>query len=92
MRLGPGTLYGALSRLWRQGLVEPLASEERRKPRTASRRPLALWAQVPVLFTGDDGILATPTSANWMAILVVMGGCACAAVRGLGTVRESESL
>ena len=31
-RLGPGTLYGALSRLERRGLVEPLASEERRKP------------------------------------------------------------
>jgi len=50
----------------------------------------------PVLFTGGDGILATPTSANWMAILAVMGGCACAAVivavRGLWTARESEPL
>ncbi len=32
VRLGPGTLYGALSRLERRGLVEPLVSEERRKP------------------------------------------------------------
>lgn len=32
VKLGPGTLYGALSRLERRGLVEPLASEERRKP------------------------------------------------------------
>jgi hypothetical protein len=52
-------------------------------------------AQAPVLFTGA-GILATPTSANWMAILAVMGGCACAAVivavRGLSAVRESEPL
>ena len=32
VRLGPGTLYGALSRLWRRDFVEPLASEERRKP------------------------------------------------------------
>lgn len=31
-RLGPGTLYGALARLEKRGLVEPLASEERRKP------------------------------------------------------------
>ena len=32
-RLGPGTLYGALSRLEKRGLVEPLASsEERRRP------------------------------------------------------------
>ena len=32
VRLGPGTLYGALARLERRGLVEPLVSEERRKP------------------------------------------------------------
>jgi hypothetical protein len=48
---------------------------------------LALWAQAPALFSGDDGILATPTAASWLAILVVMAGCAClaivAAVRGL---------
>jgi len=32
VKLGPGTLYGALARLERRGLVEPLVSEERRKP------------------------------------------------------------
>ena len=32
VRLGPGTLYGALARLEGRGLVEALASEERRKP------------------------------------------------------------
>ena len=32
VRLGPGTLYGALARLEGRGLVESLASEERRKP------------------------------------------------------------
>ena len=31
-RLGPGTLYGALSRLESWGLIEPLAAEERRRP------------------------------------------------------------
>jgi DNA-binding PadR family transcriptional regulator len=31
-RLGPGTLYGAISRLERQGWIEPLAPEERRQP------------------------------------------------------------
>jgi DNA-binding PadR family transcriptional regulator len=31
-RLGPGTLYGAIARLEKRGLVEPLASEDRRKP------------------------------------------------------------
>lgn len=30
--LGPGTLYGALARLERRGLVEALASEDRRQP------------------------------------------------------------
>jgi DNA-binding PadR family transcriptional regulator len=28
--LGPGTLYGALTRLEEQGLIEPLPSEDRR--------------------------------------------------------------
>jgi DNA-binding PadR family transcriptional regulator len=31
-RLGPGTLYGAIARLERQGLIEPLKSKERRQP------------------------------------------------------------
>jgi DNA-binding PadR family transcriptional regulator len=31
-RLGPGTLYGAIARLERQGWIEPLAPEERRRP------------------------------------------------------------
>lgn len=31
-RPGPGTLYGALSRLEERGLVEPLPAEDRRRP------------------------------------------------------------
>lgn len=31
-RLGPGTLYGAISRLERDGLIEPLPPDERRYP------------------------------------------------------------
>jgi DNA-binding PadR family transcriptional regulator len=31
-RLGPGTLYGAIARLDREGLIEPLESKERRQP------------------------------------------------------------
>jgi DNA-binding PadR family transcriptional regulator len=31
-RLGPGTLYGAITRLERQCLIEPLAPKERRQP------------------------------------------------------------
>lgn len=32
VRLGPGTLYGALSRLEERGLVEALPAEDRRRP------------------------------------------------------------
>lgn len=32
VRLGPGTLYGAITRLEEQGLIEPLASSDRRRP------------------------------------------------------------
>jgi len=32
VRMEPGTLYGALARLERNGWVTPLASEERRRP------------------------------------------------------------
>jgi DNA-binding PadR family transcriptional regulator len=32
VRLGPGTLYGALARLEARGLIAPLAAEDRRRP------------------------------------------------------------
>jgi DNA-binding PadR family transcriptional regulator len=32
VKLGPGTLYGALARLEERGLIEPLSSEDRRRP------------------------------------------------------------
>jgi DNA-binding PadR family transcriptional regulator len=31
-RLGPGTLYGAIARLERQGWIEPLPPEDRKRP------------------------------------------------------------
>jgi DNA-binding PadR family transcriptional regulator len=31
-RPGPGTLYGAIARLEKQGLIEPLPSDDRRRP------------------------------------------------------------
>jgi len=31
-RLGPGTLYGAIARLERDGLIEPLAPDDRKQP------------------------------------------------------------
>jgi len=30
--IGPGTLYGALARLERRGMIEPLGPEDRRRP------------------------------------------------------------
>ncbi len=32
VRLGPGTLYGAITRLEEQGLIEALPADERRRP------------------------------------------------------------
>ena len=32
VHLGPGTLYGAITRLEERGLIEPLASDDRRRP------------------------------------------------------------
>jgi DNA-binding PadR family transcriptional regulator len=36
-RLGPGTLYGAIARLEREKLIEPLQAEERRQPYRLTR-------------------------------------------------------
>jgi DNA-binding PadR family transcriptional regulator len=36
VRLGPGTLYGCLSKLEAAGLIEPLPAEERRHPYRAT--------------------------------------------------------
>ena len=32
VRLGPGTLYGAISRLEAEGMIEALATDDRRRP------------------------------------------------------------
>ncbi|MGH3025520.1 MAG: PadR family transcriptional regulator [Gaiellaceae bacterium] len=32
IRLGPGTLYGAITRLEERGLIEPLEADNRRRP------------------------------------------------------------
>ncbi|HEY3107360.1 MAG TPA: PadR family transcriptional regulator [Chloroflexota bacterium] len=32
LRMGPGTLYGAIARLERLGLIAPLPAEDRRRP------------------------------------------------------------
>lgn len=56
---------------------------------------LALRAQSPALYAGDDGILATPTYATWLAIVVVMAAstavAVAATVRGLRARRPERS-
>jgi DNA-binding PadR family transcriptional regulator len=53
VRLGPGTLYGALTKLVDRGLVRPLPAEDRRRPyqitdagRAALEAQLATWTRV----------------------------------------------
>ncbi len=44
VRLGPGTLYGAITRLEEQGWIRPVATEDRRQPyalTAVGRRQLA---------------------------------------------------
>jgi DNA-binding PadR family transcriptional regulator len=53
VRLGPGTLYGALARLERLGLIAPLPADQRRRPyrlthagATVLRAELAGWQKL----------------------------------------------
>ena len=49
-RPGPGTLYGAIARLESRGLIEPLASEDRRNPyRLTALGQKALGARLAAL-------------------------------------------
>ena len=50
VRLGAGTLYGALARLERHGLIEPAGGDERRRPyRLTQAGTTALRAQLAEL-------------------------------------------
>jgi hypothetical protein len=53
---------------------------------------VALQVQAPALFTGDDGILATPTYATWEVIVAAMILSCCVALvavlRGLSSSRR----
>ena len=50
VKLGPGSLYGALSRLEGKGLIEPMPAEDRRKPyRLTSEGSAALSEQLEML-------------------------------------------
>lgn len=53
IRLGPGTLYGSLTKLAARGLISPLQSEDRRRPyeitaagRAALQAQLASWSRI----------------------------------------------
>jgi DNA-binding PadR family transcriptional regulator len=49
-RLGPGTLYGAIARLEREQLIEPLPAEERRHPyRLTAKGRMVLRAKLATL-------------------------------------------
>ena len=49
-RLGPGTLYGAISRLELAGFIEPLSSSDRRRPyRITTQGAKRLRAQLSTL-------------------------------------------
>jgi DNA-binding PadR family transcriptional regulator len=55
IHLGPGTLYGALSRLEQQGLIEPLPQTGRRRPyRITGAGSRALEAQLHTLSAVAD--------------------------------------
>lgn len=50
VRLGPGTLYGALARLEGRGLIEALPADDRRRPyRLTAEGSTALAAQLRTL-------------------------------------------
>jgi len=50
IRMGPGSLYGAIERLERDGLIEPIEGDERRRPyRLTQRGQDTLQGQVQAL-------------------------------------------
>ena len=53
VRLGPGTLYGSLTKLVERGLIEPVPSDDRRRPyritgagKAALTHQLASWERI----------------------------------------------
>lgn len=56
VRLGPGTLYGAITRLEEQGLIEALPAEQRRRP---YRITAAGRAELTTAIQEMDRIVAT---------------------------------
>jgi Transcriptional regulator PadR-like family len=65
VRMEPGTLYGALSRLERRGWVRPLATEERRRP-----YGITAAGQEILICTAHEHARPTPCSFrfDWAAV------------------------
>lgn len=62
IRLGPGTLYGALAKLEQRGLIRALEAEDRRRPyeitsngRDAVAEHIAMWERVVSTAKGRAG-------------------------------------
>ncbi|TME20057.1 MAG: PadR family transcriptional regulator [Chloroflexi bacterium] len=56
MRLGPGTLYGAIGRLEAEGMIEALESDDRRRPYQITPQGLR---QLEAEIGGMKGLIAT---------------------------------
>jgi DNA-binding PadR family transcriptional regulator len=56
VRLGAGTLYGAITRLEQNGLIEPLPEENRRRPYRLTLRGAALLRQTLLELERFSGI------------------------------------
>ena len=69
VRVAPGTMYEALARLERLGLIEPLASDDRRRPyRLTADGVVALRAQLDaqrrVAEVGLDRLASNPVTGR----------------------------
>jgi len=56
LRLGPGTLYGAIGRLEAEGMIEALESDDRRRPYQITPQGLG---QLEAEIGGMKGLIAT---------------------------------
>jgi DNA-binding PadR family transcriptional regulator len=70
--LGPGTLYGAITRLEERGLIEPAPGDERRRPYriTAAGRAALTTAVREMRVIADEGAarLGLALSMGWLAV------------------------
>lgn len=65
--LGPGTLYGAITRLEQRKLIEPLAGDDRRRPYriTASGRAELAEAVRSMRTLADEGAARLGLALRW---------------------------